>query len=435
MWQVRKDGRALTAEDAANMCVVIAARNGKGQSLPFEIVEGKIVAVWYGIKQTEVGDYRLTAWYNKGKIEESVVDVVWAVTLSRYTNEETYDELDAETIELEGGNLQFAVIQGESAYQVAVDNGFEGTETEWLQSLKQPALDAAQTANEAAQLANEKAGAANDAAALANEKAGLANNKAELAEQKAGYAQDKGDYAKEQGDYAKGEIDGAKGDFPTLNDRFNHVDEISITLDPTTDPTDAEYEDEYQRILAVLYQAITDCQQAISATEQAVRDVYAAGRAADAAARNALSAAEDADDAADLAIQKASEAEQAARDANAAMNAAKGDYSSLNERLGAIESGKQDKILDLDAIRAGAQAGSTAYQMPISGIPKTNLNFNVQQSLTKADEAVQPSNLKQVAFTGQYSDLLNPPTKLSDFQDDLQYLVVVADSDPASILS
>lgn len=119
IWQVRKDGRALTAEDAANMCVVIAARNGKGQSLPFEIVEGKIVAVWYGIKQTEVGDYRLTAWYNKGKIEESVVDVVWAVTLSRYTNEETYDELDPVTIELEAGDLTFGVLKGERGISIS----------------------------------------------------------------------------------------------------------------------------------------------------------------------------------------------------------------------------------------------------------------------------------------------------------------------------
>lgn len=33
--------------------------------------------------------------------------------------------------------------KGDSAYNVAVKNGFEGTEQEWLQSLKQPALDAA----------------------------------------------------------------------------------------------------------------------------------------------------------------------------------------------------------------------------------------------------------------------------------------------------
>lgn len=40
-------------------------------------------------------------------------------------------------------------IQGRSAYEVAVQHGFVGTEAEWVQSLKQPALDAAAKALEA----------------------------------------------------------------------------------------------------------------------------------------------------------------------------------------------------------------------------------------------------------------------------------------------
>lgn len=40
-------------------------------------------------------------------------------------------------------------LQGLTVYQVAVKNGYVGTEVEWLQSLKQPALDAAATANAA----------------------------------------------------------------------------------------------------------------------------------------------------------------------------------------------------------------------------------------------------------------------------------------------
>ena len=39
--------------------------------------------------------------------------------------------------------------QGKSAYQQAVDNGFSGSEEEWLQSLKQPALDGAARADTA----------------------------------------------------------------------------------------------------------------------------------------------------------------------------------------------------------------------------------------------------------------------------------------------
>ena len=52
-------------------------------------------------------------------------------------------------------------------------------------------------------------------------------------------------------------------------------------------------------------------------------------------------------------------------------------------------SGKQDVIEDLDDIRAGAQAGATAYQKPQSGIPLTDMSSAVQTSLGKADTALQ----------------------------------------------
>ena len=71
------------------------------------------------------------------------------------------------------------------------------------------------------------------------------------------------------------------------------------------------------------------------------------------------------------------------------MDEAKGSYPSLSARLNAFEDGKQDKIDDLEQIRAGATAGAEAYQKPASGIPKRDLHLNVQQSLGKADTAYQ----------------------------------------------
>ncbi len=123
-WQVRKDGRALTAADKPYLTIEICGRNGRlKQQLPFEIIDGKIVAVWYGVKQTEVGDYRLTCWWKRGQVGESAVDVVWAVTLVEYTTEETFDDLEMETIELEAGNLTFAVIHADvNAKTVPYDN-------------------------------------------------------------------------------------------------------------------------------------------------------------------------------------------------------------------------------------------------------------------------------------------------------------------------
>lgn len=48
------------------------------------------------------------------------------------------------------------VAKGRSAYDLAVESGFKGTEEEWIDSLKQPALDAAQVALDAAERANEE---------------------------------------------------------------------------------------------------------------------------------------------------------------------------------------------------------------------------------------------------------------------------------------
>lgn len=78
--------------------------------------------------------------------------------------------------------------EGLSAYQVAVNSGFEGTEQEWIASLKQPALDAAETANEAAQNAIDAKEDAITATQNAEEATGLANQSAQDANEKAGLA-------------------------------------------------------------------------------------------------------------------------------------------------------------------------------------------------------------------------------------------------------
>lgn len=52
-----------------------------------------------------------------------------------------------------------------------------------------------------------------------------------------------------------------------------------------------------------------------------------------------------------------------------------------NTELTTALAGKQDTINDLAAIRSGAQAGSTAYQKPSTGIPETDLSSEVKSNL------------------------------------------------------
>ena len=70
----------------------------------------------------------------------------------------------------------------------------------------------------------------------------------------------------------------------------------------------------------------------------------------------------------------------------------------LEEELNEALKSKQDTIEDLDAIRQGAAKGATAlqeeqfkgtYSLPEGGIPKDDLSRSVQESLGKADTAIQ----------------------------------------------
>ena len=75
--------------------------------------------------------------------------------------------------------------------------------------------------------------------------------------------------------------------------------------------------------------------------------------------------------------------------------------------------------------KAVYEAVSSKYTKPATGIPKTDLTEDVKTSLGKADTAVQPAGLSSVATSGSYDDLTNKPTiptvptQLSDFTDDL----------------
>jgi hypothetical protein len=157
-------------------------------------------------------------------------------------------------------------------------------------------LRASAAADSAEQKASEAAAAASDcvgktrqcvtatdnavaAASNANQKAGLANDAATLANQKAQFAEEQGNYSKAQGDYAKGEIDGAKGDFESLDARFDHVDQISMYWQTVETPSsDPDLVQEYERVLAVAYQAIADMKAVMSGTSAAAAD---ANQAAD----------------------------------------------------------------------------------------------------------------------------------------------------------
>ncbi len=242
---------------------------------------------------------------------------------TRIAQEETRQRNEVTRIAREEARVsEFARLKRESQQATSDANDaatLANQKAQLAQSKADLAQAAANLANQKAQLAADKAALAVQAATLANEKAALAQQKAEYAQQQGGYANEQGtyaknqgDYAKEQGDYAKNEIDGAKGDYPTLNDRFEHVDEISMYFEDEQTPTDPDLINEYTACLRRAYQAITDMLAVKDSTNQAaVQARHAAQDAATAiqqtliARQQALNAAEAATDAATLANQKA----------------------------------------------------------------------------------------------------------------------------------
>lgn len=166
------------------------------RQIPFEVSANVISFTVRGTEQRRSGVYSLSLWENYGGIGQSVVDCCEAFQLVPVTCQESPDVSPLSPVELTmpTANIEVA-IPGLSAYEVAVKNGFVGTEQEWLASLKgepftyedftpeqiealqKPAVDAATRADGAAQSANTAAGNANTAAQNANN---VANSVAEL---------------------------------------------------------------------------------------------------------------------------------------------------------------------------------------------------------------------------------------------------------------
>lgn len=179
--------------------------------------------------------------------------------------------------------------------------------------------------------------------------------------------------------------------------------DTAVQYEVDGDPTDVDAENEYNRLLARLYQALVDARTVTDATNGAILNAYNAQGSAEAAARLAAAKAGIAQAAAENADSKAAAAQTAAAAAQTVMDAAKGDYASLALRLVAMTEAiiaKYTKpaggipITDLNiGVAQSLDKADSAYQLPNGGIPKTDMTLDVQTSLGKADTAVQPDGL------------------------------------------
>ena len=96
---------------------------------------------------TVQGVYSLTVYIHHGETGQTAIDrcEAFALTPSLCCPPNTPSSL--EHVVVMGGDVAVGV-KGLSAYEIALKNGFKGSEEEWLQSLRQPATDAADNANQ-----------------------------------------------------------------------------------------------------------------------------------------------------------------------------------------------------------------------------------------------------------------------------------------------
>ncbi len=128
------------------------------------------------LKPLTSGEYRATIAYRKVSATSPTLWEPYIFDQPCFTLVDSSIELggatsgmEIETIELNGEiGIAKEGLPGASAYRIAVANGFEGDEAEWLYSLKKPSLDAATAAAMAANAANDAADAADAATSELN---------------------------------------------------------------------------------------------------------------------------------------------------------------------------------------------------------------------------------------------------------------------------
>lgn len=105
--------------------------------LPYHIEDNTLIALWTADRQFATGDYDILLYARKDEGGQAVCDQYRFVRLVSHTAEADLpvgSGIEA-VIAMQPVTLQ---LSGLSAYEVAVVNGFQGTEKEWLESLRQP---------------------------------------------------------------------------------------------------------------------------------------------------------------------------------------------------------------------------------------------------------------------------------------------------------
>lgn len=136
-WRVTSAGEAVNLE-GRDLAVVITDSTGRKRALPFAVTDTNLVTCEFlGSEQRTLGKYTLSLLENAGRPGSTALDEVDAFELVRYTTMEQKGDdpgLTTHTIDLDGDLTVCG--RGASAYEVWLSLGNEGTEADFIASLK-----------------------------------------------------------------------------------------------------------------------------------------------------------------------------------------------------------------------------------------------------------------------------------------------------------
>lgn len=184
-WTLSTNGAAVGLE-GRDLTLMVKSAMTPETELPKVVVDNTITATFAGTEQIAVGVYTLTLYENYGKARQNVIDACEVFELVGCSCYEGKTITKGEEVDVPAADILLG-LNGLSAYEVAVKNGYRGDEASWLESLKEPATSAAEKCREVikeAEAATDKANsAASDATVAANNAevmATLAQNAADI---------------------------------------------------------------------------------------------------------------------------------------------------------------------------------------------------------------------------------------------------------------
>ena len=132
-WRITINGEEVNLE-GLDLSLYISTTYQPRKAIAFTVAGNEITATYKGAEQKVFGVYRLTLYRNEGENSQSILDACDAfelVSCSCLTADAAFGGAE---VELPIADLGIGV-PGLSAYEIAVAEGFEGTQEEWIASL------------------------------------------------------------------------------------------------------------------------------------------------------------------------------------------------------------------------------------------------------------------------------------------------------------